>query len=118
MFHIFMLLRAFIKVVIQLSELETGHSHGIDQIRFDSGLHLGDIQINMGFICLKIWLRPQAIFEAFDRDRDFTFTFHFHAPEKEMATQSSVLAWRIPGTGSLVGCLLWGCTELDMTETT
>ena len=31
--------------------------------------------------------------------RDFTFTFHFHALEKEMATHSSVLAWRIPGTG-------------------
>ena len=30
---------------------------------------------------------------------DFTFTFHFHALEKEMAIQSSVLAWRIPGTG-------------------
>ena len=30
---------------------------------------------------------------------DFTFTFHFHALEKEMATQSNVLAWRIPGTG-------------------
>ena len=30
---------------------------------------------------------------------DFTFTFHFHALEKEMATYSSVLAWRIPGTG-------------------
>ena len=30
---------------------------------------------------------------------DFTFTFHFHALEKEMATQSSVLAWRIPGMG-------------------
>jgi len=29
---------------------------------------------------------------------DFTFTFHFHALEKEMATRSSVLAWRIPGT--------------------
>ena len=29
---------------------------------------------------------------------DFTFTFHFHALEKEMATQSSILAWRIPGT--------------------
>ena len=29
--------------------------------------------------------------------RDFTFTFHFHALEKEMATHSSVLAWRIPG---------------------
>ena len=31
--------------------------------------------------------------------RDFTFTFHFHALKKEMATHSSVLAWRIPGTG-------------------
>ena len=30
---------------------------------------------------------------------DFTFTFHFHALEKEMATHSSVLAQRIPGTG-------------------
>ena len=30
---------------------------------------------------------------------DFTFTFPFHALEKEMATHSSVLAWRIPGTG-------------------
>ena len=30
--------------------------------------------------------------------RDFTFTFHFHALKKEMATHSSVLAWRIPGT--------------------
>ena len=29
---------------------------------------------------------------------DFAFTFHFHALEKEMATHSSVLAWRIPGT--------------------
>ena len=38
---------------------------------------------------------------------DFTFTFHFLALEKEMATHSSVLAWRIPGTGSLVGCPLW-----------
>ena len=49
---------------------------------------------------------------------DFTFTFHFHVLEKEMATHSSVLAWRIPGTGSLVGCRLWGRTELDMTEAT
>ena len=32
-------------------------------------------------------------------DFTFTFTFHFHALEKEMATHSSVLAWRIPGTG-------------------
>ena len=51
-------------------------------------------------------------------DFTFTFTFHFHALEKEMATHSSVLAWRIPGTGSLVGCHLWGRTELDTTEAT
>ena len=49
---------------------------------------------------------------------DFTFTFHFHALEKEMATHSSVLAWRIPGTGSLLGCHLWGRTESDTTEVT
>ena len=30
---------------------------------------------------------------------DFTFTFHFHALEKEVATHSNVLTWRIPGTG-------------------
>ena len=49
---------------------------------------------------------------------DFTFTFHFHTLEKEMATHSSVLAWRIPGMGSLVGCRLWGRTESDTTEVT
>ena len=49
---------------------------------------------------------------------NFTFTFHFNALEKEMATHSSVLAWRIPGTGSLVGFRLWGRTELNMTEAT
>ena len=49
---------------------------------------------------------------------DFTFTFHFHALEKEMETHSSVIAWRIPGTGSLMGCRLWGRTESDTTEET
>ena len=49
---------------------------------------------------------------------DFTFTFHFHALEKEMATNSSVLAGESQGRGSLVGCCLWGCTGLDMTEVT
>ena len=42
------------------------------------------------------------------RLRDFTFTFHFHALEKEMATHSIVLAWRIPGTGEPVGLLSMG----------
>ena len=39
---------------------------------------------------------------------DFTFTFHFHALEKEMATHSSVLAWRIPGMVEPVGLLSMG----------
>ena len=39
---------------------------------------------------------------------DFTFTFHFHALEKEMAPHSSVLAWRIPGTGEPGGLLSMG----------
>ena len=39
---------------------------------------------------------------------DFTFTFHFDALEKEMATHSSVLAWRIPGTGEPGGLLSVG----------
>ena len=38
--------------------------------------------------------------------------------EMEMATHSSVLGWRIPGTGSLVGFRLWGRTESDTTELT
>ena len=57
-----------------------------------------------------------GVAKSWTRLSDFTFTFHFHALEKEMETHSSVLAWRIPGTGSLVGCRPWGRTESDMTE--
>ena len=39
-----------------------------------------------------------GVAEGRTRLSDFTFTFHFHALEKEMATHSSILAWRIPGT--------------------
>ena len=49
---------------------------------------------------------------------DFTFTFHFRALEKDMATYSSVLAWRIPGMGEPGGCRLGGRTESDTTEAT
>ena len=40
-----------------------------------------------------------GVTKSWTRLSDFTFTFHFHVLEKEMATHSSVLAWRIPGTG-------------------
>ena len=39
-----------------------------------------------------------GVLQGRTRLSDFTFTFHFHASEKEMATHSSVLAWRIPAT--------------------
>ena len=46
-----------------------------------------------------------GVFEIWTQLSDFTFTFHFHALEKEMATHSSVLTWRIPGTGEPGGLL-------------
>ena len=46
------------------------------------------------------WAAVHGIAKSWTRLSDFTFTFHFHALEKEMATHSSVLAWRIPGTGA------------------
>ena len=64
------------------------------------------------------WAAVHGVAKSQARLSDFTFTFHLHALEKEMAAHSSVLAWRIPGTGSLVGCRLWGCTGSDTTEAT
>ena len=49
-----------------------------------------------------------GVVKSWTRLNDFTFTFHFHALEKEMATHSSVLAWRIPGTGEPGGLLSMG----------
>ena len=45
------------------------------------------------------WAAVHGVAKSQTRLSDFTFTFHFHALEKEMTTHSSVLAWRIPGTG-------------------
>ena len=45
------------------------------------------------------WAAVHGVARSQTRLGDFTFTFHFHASEKEMATHSIVLAWRIPGTG-------------------
>ena len=45
------------------------------------------------------WAAVHGVAKSQTRLSDFTFTFHFHALEKETATHSSVLAWRIPGTG-------------------
>ena len=45
------------------------------------------------------WAAVHRVEKSWTQLSDFTFTFHFHALEKEVATHSSVLAWRIPGTG-------------------
>ena len=49
------------------------------------------------------WAAVHGLTKSQKRLSNFPFTFHFYALEKEMATHSSVLAWRIPGTGELGG---------------
>ena len=58
--------------------------------------HIRTLTYKLPDFCLYIYL---CLNMSRTRQSDFTFTFHFHALEKEMATHSSVLAWRIPGTG-------------------
>ena len=64
------------------------------------------------------WAEVHGVARSRTQLSDFTFSFHFHALEKEMATHSSVLAWRIPGTGEPGGLRLWGRTESDTTDVT
>ena len=70
-------------------------------------LELGFISISPLYSCLENpvdggawWAAVHGVAKSRTRLSDFTFTFPFHALEKEMATHSSVLAWRIPGTGA------------------
>ena len=49
------------------------------------------------------WAAVHGVAKSRTRLSDFTFTFHFHALEKEMATHSSILVWRIPGIGEPSG---------------
>ena len=61
------------------------------------------------------WAAVHGVAKSQTRLSDFDFTFLFHALEKEMATHSSVLAWRIPGTEEPGGL---PSTESDTTEVT
>ena len=63
------------------------------------------------------WATVHGVTKSRMRLSDFTFSFHFYTLEKEMATHSSVLAWRIPGTGEPGGLQSLG-TESDTTEVT
>ena len=59
-----------------------------------------------------------GVAEGLTRLSDFTFTFHLNALEKEWQPTPVFLPGESQGRGSLVGCRLWGRTELDMTEAT
>ena len=71
-----------------------------------AGVSVGEGNGNpLQYSCLKNpmdggawWAAVHGVPKSQTQLSDFTFTFHFHALEKEMATHSSVLAWRIPGT--------------------
>ena len=54
------------------------------------------------------WAAVHGVAKSWTQLSDFTFTFHFHALQKEMATCSSILAWRIPGMGEPGGLLSMG----------
>ena len=54
------------------------------------------------------WATVHGVAKSWTPLRDFPFIFHFHASEKEMATHSNVLAWRIPGTVEPGGLLSMG----------
>ena len=54
------------------------------------------------------WAAVYGVTKSWTQLNDFTLIFHFHALEKEMATHSSVLSWRIPGTGEPGGLLSMG----------
>ena len=93
------------------------NTHQLNKVGTDNGEGDGT---PLQYSCLENLMEGGAwqaavhgVMKSRTRLRDFTFTFHFHALEKEMATHSSVLSWRIPGTGEL-----WGHTESDMTEAT
>ena len=59
------------------------------------------------------WAAVRGVAKSQTRLSDFTFTFHFHTLEKEMATHSSVLAWRIPGTVEPNGLLFMGSHRVE-----
>ena len=64
------------------------------------------------------WAAVHRVAKSPTRLSNFTFTFHFHALEKEMATHSSVLAWRIPGMVGAWWAAIYGLAESDTTEAT
>ena len=75
------------------------------RLKADLDLHREGSGVSLQHSCLENpmdggawWAVVHGVTKSWTRLSDVTFTFHFHALEEEMATHSSVLAWRIPGT--------------------
>ena len=64
------------------------------------------------------WATVHGVMKSRTQLRDFTFTFHFHVLKKEMATNSSVLVWRIPGTDEPGGLPSMWSHRVNTTEVT
>ena len=57
------------------------------------------------------WATVHGVAKSRTQLSNFIFTFHFHALEKEMATHSNILAWRIPGTEEPSGAAVYGVAQ-------
>ena len=81
--------------------------------------HTSELQSHIG-ISYAVFCLKKIFFNDTATTEIYTLSLHdalpIYALEKEMATHSSVLAWRIPGTGEPVGCCLWGRKESDTNE--
>ena len=95
-------------VLYTLRPWESGTQHS--SLQTFKGFHGAGNGTPLQYSCLENptdggawWAAVHGVAKRRTQLSDFTFTFHFHALEKEMATHSSVLAWRIPGTGEPSG---------------
>ena len=95
--------------------MEIYHVHGFEELPLLKCPYYSREGTPLQYSCLENpmdrgawWTAVHGVAKSQTRLSDFTFTFHFHALEKEMATHSSVLAWRMPGTGEPGGLLTMG----------